>query len=337
MPVIRGMYAGIDYTIAPINTPAQIQAVDDYLNNLVSNNKQDIVVSIFVAPTAFVDNAETSEPVHRFYTLVRNRTIDGYTPRNLKLLTYPYNYVAVDTLNEAHNYRFEYSHDQNNQLTFFLIATMSPNFSISVVPFQYNMDAKPGTGWDRLNWTESVEITGFPQAAFTIDSFRAWLAQHAVGDVIGIAGQGIGTIGNFASGNVAGGVLGMLGIASSINSAMINATQGSKARGNQGSSNAQALGAKAATFKRMSITAEYARMIDDFFDRYGYSCCKIKKPNRNVRPHWTYTKTRDCNITGHIPADDMAKIKSIYNNGITFWKIGSEVGNYGQNNSIAAG
>ena len=40
------------------------------------------------------------------------------------------------------------------------------------------------------------------------------------------------------------------------------------------------------------------------------------------------------NIVGSVPTDDMAKIKGCYNNGITFWKNGGEIGNYSLDNSI---
>ena len=68
-------------------------------------------------------------------------------------------------------------------------------------------------------------------------------------------------------------------------------------------------------------------------DRYGYACEEIKVPNRNVREHWTYCKTRDCNIVGSIPVESMSNIKKIYNKGITFWMQAANVGNYTLNNA----
>jgi hypothetical protein len=84
----------------------------------------------------------------------------------------------------------------------------------------------------------------------------------------------------------------------------------------------------------MGVTEQSAKMIDDFFDRFGYATKRIKIPNRNVRPHWTYTKTLDVAIRGNVPVDDMRKIKAIYDNGITFWRNGSEVGNYSLDNTV---
>ena len=102
---------------------------------------------------------------------------------------------------------------------------------------------------------------------------------------------------------------------------------------NTGSMNV-ALGEKGFHFYYAHIGLEFARAIDDFWTMYGYPCRKLKVPNRNARPHWTYTKTFDACITGSVPVDDMATIKMCYNRGITFWKFGDEVGNYNLDNSV---
>lgn len=82
----------------------------------------------------------------------------------------------------------------------------------------------------------------------------------------------------------------------------------------------------------MEITAEYAEIIDNFFEHFGYAVKKNKVPNMSSRPHWNYVKTGDTYITGNCPADALNKIISIFQNGITFWKVPSEVGNYSLNN-----
>lgn len=74
-------------------------------------------------------------------------------------------------------------------------------------------------------------------------------------------------------------------------------------------------------------------MIDDYFNMYGYAMKRIKQPARNVRPYWTYTKTVGCDIiNAQVPADDLKKIASIYDNGITFWNGPDNVGNYSLDN-----
>lgn len=80
------------------------------------------------------------------------------------------------------------------------------------------------------------------------------------------------------------------------------------------------------------IRSEYAKMIDDYFEKYGYAIRRLETPNVTARPHWTYVKTTGCNIVGNLSAQDIATIQGIYDNGITTWKSLSEVYNYDLDN-----
>lgn len=97
------------------------------------------------------------------------------------------------------------------------------------------------------------------------------------------------------------------------------------------------------SFYSMSIKRQYAEIVDDYFTHYGYAILKNKKPNRNARPYWTYTKTLGCNIKGipastvsggkyFIPSDEIQKICSIYDHGITFWTSADYIGDYNLDN-----
>ena len=82
------------------------------------------------------------------------------------------------------------------------------------------------------------------------------------------------------------------------------------------------------------VQPEIAKSIDDYFTMFGYATKQVKVPNINVRPHWTYTKTIDCNvISNNCNNNDITAIKNIFNSGITFWKNASEIGNYSLDNS----
>ena len=81
----------------------------------------------------------------------------------------------------------------------------------------------------------------------------------------------------------------------------------------------------------MYPTQEYCRIIDGFFDVYGYEVDRVKVPNRTGRPSWNYVKMRNSCHHGNVPAQDMARINEIYDAGITFWHT-SDVGNYSLNN-----
>lgn len=91
-------------------------------------------------------------------------------------------------------------------------------------------------------------------------------------------------------------------------------------------------------FYTMTLRASDAERIDNFFSKYGYATQKIKVPNVFARANWTYTKTKGCVIVGNAPADDVKKICQIFDNGITFWVDGDNVGNYGDlSNPVAVG
>ena len=151
-----------------------------------------------------------------------------------------------------------------------------------------------------------------------------------------MAGAGVMSGAFLASGNLTGAVQSHLNAMNIDNQRHLAEIKGSRVRGTVGAGSEVAKRTKAIYFKQISVTAEYAKMIDDFFDRFGYTCGRLKVPNRNARPHWTYTKTKDVNLRGNVPTDDMRKIKEIYDNGITFWNNGSEVGNYNLDNSPAS-
>lgn len=360
MPKVNGLYTGLEYSVYSLDN--EVSTADDYLQGLVDDNKVDSVVGITVMPSILSDySGHASEPVEIGITINRINVFnpnDGssggsYTPRNKKLLCYPFKFLSVDTLCDSKEYRFEYSKDKTS-IDFRVLCALSPNPEIIIAPRNYN----GRMGNDSFNACESVTLSGFPQCAFTIDTYRAWLAQSAIPDVAGIVGTTIASAGVAAgAAEVAGtaiaatstglGAAAMtvaapicivgvaaVGVIGAVESLIKKATKGNKARGSQGCSTLTAAREYIPHFRHMSILPQQAKILDDYFDRYGYVCGRLKIPNRNVRPHWTYTKTQAVNITGNIPTNDLDKIKSIYNNGITFWKNGYEVGLYNLDNRV---
>ena len=81
------------------------------------------------------------------------------------------------------------------------------------------------------------------------------------------------------------------------------------------------------------VHPKLAKIIDDYFTMFCYATNEVKVPNINVRPHWTYTKTQQCNLVSiNCSNNDITAIKNIFNSGITFWKNASEIGNYSLDN-----
>lgn len=78
---------------------------------------------------------------------------------------------------------------------------------------------------------------------------------------------------------------------------------------------------------KKQITAEYRKKLEDYFKMYGYKVNEVKVPNLKTRAHFNYVQTVGANITGNIPQDDLTKLKSLFDSGITLWHV-QDVGNY---------
>lgn len=87
-------------------------------------------------------------------------------------------------------------------------------------------------------------------------------------------------------------------------------------------------------FTERQIPKEYAKIVDDYFDKYGYAWRSLYTPKRQNRKHWSYLKTVGCNIKGNINQTDLEVIRGIYDNGITTWNNLEEVGDYTLDNTI---
>ena len=92
---------------------------------------------------------------------------------------------------------------------------------------------------------------------------------------------------------------------------------------------------------RVTIKQEFAKIIDGFFNMYGYKVNSVRSvsdflKSRTCRTNWNYVKTVNCNLEGEIPQDDLQKIKSIFNNGFTLWHNPATFLDYTQTNAIVS-
>lgn len=162
-------------------------------------------------------------------------------------------------------------------------------------------------------------------------------ALSAGGAVAGGASSGLGIIGSTAVATATGDLANAAKIAKPILSGIV----GNKLRegvnafknpveyhGQQNGNSLMQVNALGFAYGNRHIRGEYAQIIDQYFDMYGYACNKVKVPNTHVRHHWTYTKTIGAIVTGRIPKDAQDKICAIFNSGIRFWQSGSEIGKY---------
>ena len=67
---------------------------------------------------------------------------------------------------------------------------------------------------------------------------------------------------------------------------------------------------------------------------YGYKVNRLATPNIHKRSNWDYIKTIQVNIEGNVPEKDLDSIRSLFNNGCTFWHTTTHYLDYSQTNSI---
>lgn len=277
----------------------------------------------------------------------RNNQQDNYVPKNKKLLCYPYNYLCVDFGQVTNQYRYEYfnRNGETGQAFFTIEGDLTASPEILLVPNYYN-----GSWYSqsKKNYDEQLRFTDLPKVAFPISTYESWLAQDQTAMVVSAVGSVVGGLISGGVGAALGGIAGetlttmmVMGTANSIFSNMTNMLS-AKTHANdmtnkwQGQPTGNTIFAKEGikfVFKKMQVEYNEAKKLDDYFTKYGYVCNELKIPSRNNRPHWTYLQTDNCNIVGEFPSDDIARMKSIYNKGITFWNYASEVGDYSLDNS----
>lgn len=323
--VFGAMYSGI-YSGLHYNVFDNAYSVSSYLDALTTMGKADAIVSIFMMPRNMIDTGGSDKPKELTFIVPKNyEAIDEYKPRNNKLFTYPYNFLYA-TNNDGSEATFMYERfGGGSNITFKLKGDMSSNPQVIVYPQNYKGVAE--------NYNEKMVISGFPQCAWTSDAFKAWLAQTASSNSIGIMASAFTAVGGLATGNLGVAFAGGVGVASTLAKIQDHSRMPPQAHGQNGSSINFAAGLKDFYVAHMYITVEFARQIDDFFDMFGYATHRLKVPNMTGRPSWNYVKCIESKIVGNVPFGDLAVIKANFDRGITFWH-GDYVGDYSRNNKV---
>lgn len=266
--------------------------------------------------------------------------LNGYVPRNNKLFTYPYNYFYVSNTTGS-DVEFHYEDFVNNSPSFKTIGTLTIGGSIRAVPMNYNKLSDSNTSYNHFN--AGIPGAKYPVCGWTNDSFTNWLTEQSINNTLGIGGgiagiavgaglmyTGVGAI--TGAGLVAGGINSIFNTLKSIHQHSMIPPQ---TRGNTNTGDvAYASGSFEFPYYKMSVRYEYAKIIDDYFTMYGYKVNRVATPNIHKRLNWDFIKTIDVNIEGNVPEKDLEKIRSLFDNGCTFWHNTNTFLDYGYANGI---
>lgn len=339
-----------------------ISSAKTYLNGFATTDNMDKIATIVTTPF----------PLQTPYNKVTLenamvQSLNGYSPKYKKCFNYPFNYLTVSDLDQNKiDYKYEsfttQSAGENGSVSvevrtpkfWFELSTIYPA-SLGLFPMGYN-----GIEAGNVAWTNGFVKSDFPETAYGASVLSNAIFRTMVG-MIGIAGFGaFSAVSGAASGAAAaqaahpyakpnGRIIpqaAKAGMEESVSSSIratlpraITYVLGSSAGESsvpRGTGQSQNFLFKNQVWKiviqQMSMTYEYAKKVDDFFDMYGYATNIVKVPNEDSRESWNYVKTDNVIITGSMPVQDMAAIKAMYNRGVRFWHT-DDVGNYSLRNS----
>lgn len=344
-----GIVSGL-YPVFFDNSAVGAAAMEDWLELLPSSVllANPVVCGVMMPPVMITAEDAVSRQVTVAVPSTLLRT-DGTQVKNNKCLTYPYNFLyATNYTGKGAVFRYEFFDQLQGNINFWLTGKVCPAPSLYLAPVNYKSPVTMLIGPAAANQDEAIELTGFPQVSWDIDSFKAWIAQNASSVTLAglSAAQGmassIGTataVGGAAAGAAGAGLGSVVSLAVS---GLIAAAMPPQAHGSMAGTAAFTSGRMTFGLYKKHITPEFATIIDDYFTRFGYACKKIKVPNRHARPEWNYVKTLGCcikasvtgsTVTGGLPASAMRQICEIYDRGITFWINPDHIGDYSYSNA----
>lgn len=357
-PVTGGVYHGAysaSMNLVFKTNPEGIEAIKRFMKSINACGAAEAITNIIAVDPEIIDNqftnlsydgagwiptqnfmmnTDTSTPVKEF-TIPQPKTLDGYTPRNKKLFSYPFTNAEVgDFTGRNMDLMFELANDAGNGIPFTVVAPISTNMQALIRPTAYN-----GTAGDFME-PFTVDLT--VKLPWTYDTFKNWAGQNLVANSLNVLGSIIGLAGTIAAAPTGvGGVVGALGIGQAIAGATAplaeTATMSMQPNKAMGNINGDVrLGTNTwGWYYRVKVPRrEYAEIWDGFFDMFGYEVDTVKVPNFTGRPAWNYVKTRNCSYNGNVNAHDMAQINNIFDTGVTFWHT-NDVGNYGLANGVS--
>lgn len=356
-------FSGIWYTTYSLSL-ADITELNNFLEDATTDDAlRDGIISMSMIPLSLV-HPQGQDYSYNDILFTRPTSLGNYTPRNKKLLTNPYTFMYV-TNNSGQSGEFSWENSYNiGYMEFRMWANYATTPAMLCAPVEYKIAEHVGNydemltveGFPICAWTNDAFKAWFAQNAGTIIGggvalAASWATSLAGGGALGlVAGSGgtpaftgkhlAGTSGahlasqkygygfddSVSAPNISGSLLGAtLG---AVGQLIDHARRPPQTAGNSNGSLIYQSSLMTFSFYRKYIKPEYAKIIDAFFDMYGYAVHTIGVPNRSARRCYTYVKTIGCSIHGDIPAEDITEIQNLFNKGIRFWRSSAVFGNY---------
>lgn len=324
-----------------LNLP-NVEPTASYIPFLNALNTEDIINA-----TLFSSKAYSGTPLTPYERIIEGnwtKNLGSYIPKNNKLYTYPYNiFYMTNGAGQTAILRIE--RFLSNIPLFRLSFDRFYSPAVSLMPVGYQRDE------ETVNPEYAITVNNFPPFPVITKALDAWLNKNQASlATSSVASAVTGGLAIMAATTTTGKVLAGAALATRIAGTIgkIVDLANTPASATNISSN-DVLKAVTNTYRlavyRKCVIPEYAKIIDDYFTMFGYATRRVKYPyvrqysKDSLRPHWNFIKTQGCIIHSSrtlgkgLPAEAEAQISKIYDNGITFWMDGNEVGDYSLDNS----
>jgi hypothetical protein len=346
VPVFNGIPQGCPVFAVPM-TDAGVARMYSVCSIYDSFGRGDAIIAISLVPynvctwetaqdsqgnSFFVPVGSWNAKTTTLSPITRNGNIDGYVPKNNKLFTGEFNYLYLSN-NVGGDVVFNWENFNGNP-QFVLKSALDQGGSFKIVPTNSKVSGSDG-------WTEGLNGGKLPCISWISDYYLNWKAVNGANVKIQAGYKafnfGVGLLSSVIGGG--GGNVGAIDFAADIANVMqqVKSAQMTppQAKGNVSSGDINlSAGETGFTFRKMSIRAEFARQVDEYFSMLGYKVNRVKIPNINGRRNWNFVKTKQANIIGDIPTSDMANLRAMFDHGVTLWHNVNTFMDYSQDNSI---
>lgn len=260
-------------------------------------------------------------------------TFGGYTPRNNKLYTYPYTFLKLANNSGAQMILARERFDGDP--TFITYGSNAATGSMLTAPTNYRIG-----GQNITPHNQNISINAFPSGGWQGDAIAQWLANNGISTAVQTATSIGGAVAGLAMmSNPATMPLGVMAAVTSIGNTIGNLANTKSqlehaANPCKGSSNnisgLIAIGQSALQpyLEGWCINAKIAKVIDDYFTKYGYAVKELKTPNITGRQNYNYIQVQGSVGKGDLPSEAMDKINEICNRGVHIWHNHANIGNF---------
>lgn len=317
---VAGQMSGNYYFGTQLAT-GNASTINTIIRGYTDLGKAQAIVAIFMIP----QRIDANVPVNTTYTVPP--ALNGYTPRNAKLLSYPYTFLVVSNqAGEVKDYKFELANDGR---TIAFTSKQSLSFAPSAICYPINYEGLSE------NPDNAVSLKVDAQCMWSSDYFANWAAQNAASREVKALAAGVSTIVGAATGNplaFIGGIGALAGMGAQVEDAQVKppTIHGT----NAGSIDNLQYERTGFVFRLVTLRAEEAERFDGFLDVFGYATNTAKVPNLRTRPFWNYVKTRNINVHLSTNKNWVDQIENMFNSGVTLWHVdaGAVIGDYSMDN-----